>query len=270
MRSSSHAALVASGLAVVGVSGCASGPTAPPMPREVSALAAQYDAAAATLDASAAQTILMQTQPTQKVLRFFTGLQFFRDIVDDATSLTPDAARALDVRGSIDAHAPCPGWNDASARDEDDATRGFIDVTIGVEETRVQRAFTGHATRCQFIARQSGANIDVVVTMDLQVDLGGDIGLGDAAPAILVRATNASGMVDGVALDLERRVFSFRLDRDGSIETLVDLAPLDPNLRGSVLLALRGDGTWSLRSREGEWTCDSTESAACMLRSAAG
>jgi hypothetical protein len=142
-------------------------------------------------------------------------------------------------------------------------------VTIGVEETRVQRAFTGRATRCQFETKQAGTSMNVVATMDLQVDLGADIGLGDPAPAILVRATNASGMVDGVALDLAQRVFSFRLDRDRSIETLVDVTTLDSKLRGSVLLALRDDGTWSLRTQRGEWVCENAGSASCMLVSAA-
>lgn len=248
-------------------SSCGAVPSAPPQPKEISALAAQYNAAAGSLDAQTARAIFTQTQPLQQVLGSFTGLRFFRDIIDDATSISPNAASALDVQGSIEAHSPCPGWTDDPS--PDDATQGFIDVTIGVEETRVQRAFTGQATRCQFVTQQAGATVNVVATMDLQVDLGGDIGLGETAPAILVRATNATGTIDGVALDLQHRVVSFRLERDGSIETLVDLTALDPELRGSVLLALRKDGTWSLRTRQGEWVCDAAGSAPCTLGSAA-
>ena len=268
MQSWRSAAFVSAGLAfIASTSDCNAVPAAPPPPKEISALAAQYDAVSGQLDAQTARAIFTQTQPLQRVLRSFTGLRFFRDIIDDATSISPNAASALDVQGSIEAHSPCPGWTDDPS--PDDATQGFIDVTIGVEETRVQRAFMGEATRCQFVTQQAGTKLNVVATMDLQVDLGGDIGLGETAPAILVRATNATGTVDGVALDLQQRVLSFRLERDGSIETLVDLTALDPDLRGSALLALRSDGTWSLRTRQGEWVCDAAGSAPCTQGSAA-
>lgn len=237
------------------------------MPEEVEALAAQYDSAAASLDANTAQTVFMQTLPLQTVLGSFTGLRFVRDVIDNATAITPDAASALDIQGTIDAHAPCPGWNGHASAE--DTSQGFVDVAIGVDATRVQRAFSGHATRCRFVTQQAGTNLNVDATMDLQVDLGGDIGFGETAPAILIRATNASGSIDGAALDLQQRVFSFRLDRDGSIETLVELTPLVPTLHGSVLLALRNDGRWSLRTRHGEWVCDSAGSASCMLASSA-
>jgi hypothetical protein len=244
------------------VSACSPLPAPPPMPQEVAALAAQYDAAAAKLDPQTARTIFMQTQPLQKVLSSFTGLLFFRDVIDNATSVDPDSAIALDVQGTIDAHAPCPGWSD-------DKSQGFIDVTLGVEATRVQRAFIGHATQCHFVTQQAGTTLNVVATMDLQVDLGSDIGLGDTAPAVLVRATNVSGAVDGLALDLAGQVVSFRLDRDSAIETLVDLTPFHLSVQGSVLLVLQSDGTWSLRTRSGEWICDSAGSAPCMAGPAA-
>lgn len=111
------------------VSSCGPGPAAPPMPNEVQALAAQYDAAAASLDANTARIVFMQTQALQTVLGSFTGLRFVREVIDNATSITPAAAGALEIQGTIDAHAPCPGWS------VDDTSQGFIDVAIGVDAT---------------------------------------------------------------------------------------------------------------------------------------
>jgi hypothetical protein len=101
--------------------------------------------------------------------------------------------------------------------------------------------------------------------MDIQVDLGRSLGFGDPAPSILVRASNVDGAVDGVPFDLSNAVVSFRLGKDDSVETYVDVAALGLGLTGSVLLTSLGDGSWALRVRDGEWTCAIEGSTPCTF-----
>lgn len=234
------------------------------MPQAVTSLARQYDGANARLDADSARAVLERTVPLQVVLGAFSGLQFLRDIVEDATSVEFDESDlAVEVQGSIDAHTPCPGWVANAPEDED--VQGFIDVTIGVEESRVQRSFSGHATNCKFLAGQTEMRSNVAATMDIQVDLGRSLGFGDPTPPILVRATRVAGTVNNVPIDLTSQVVSFRLGNDDSVETYVDIATLGLGLTGSVLLTSHDDGSWALRVRDGEWSCDAEGSTPCVF-----
>jgi hypothetical protein len=198
----------------------------------------------------------------REVLEAISGLGFIRDVVESATSID-DPDLAVDVDGALDAHAACPGWD--ATLPADDATNGFIDVTIGVEDTRVQRSFSGHATNCRFVTERSGQRANAVASMDLEVDLGGSLGLGESVPAILVRATNLSGTIGTVPLALGQQVVSFRLLADDSVETLIAMATLPISVAGTALIALRPDGSWSLRARDSEWVCSTSGgSAPCV------
>jgi hypothetical protein len=263
----------------LGVIACGCGtpaPFPPPLPQPVIALAAQYNTVTAHLDALEVAELLAQTHALQVTVQSFTGLRFLRNTIENATSAMLNTELAFDIQGAIEAQAPCTGWNDGTPLDAE--IQGVLDVTIGVQATRVQRAFTGHATNCRFLAEQAeqagknGASSRVVATMDVQVDLGHSVGFGDPASAILVRATNISGTVDGVALALTgSQVFSFRLNSDQSIATLLDLGELAAGAgdAGTVLLTLRQDGSWAVRTRDGEWVCGSEGSDACVLDDAA-
>jgi hypothetical protein len=238
------------------------------MPQAVATLAAQYDAVNATLDATTARTVLERTQPLQAVIRSFAGFEFLRSMVEDATSVDfDDTQLAVDIQGSIHAHTPCPGWQDGTPLDA--ATQGFIDVTIGVESSRVQRSFGGHTTQCRFIADQPGARSNILATMDLEIDLGGSLGFGEPPPAILVRASNVTGLIDNTAMNLADQVISFRLGNDSSIETFVDLTTLGAGLSGSALLAALVDGRWAVRVRDGQWICSAGGSEPCVFQAGA-
>ncbi len=226
-------------------------------------MAAQYASPSAALEAAMTGAVLGQTQPTQTVLQALWGLRFVRDVVSDATSATSESTDlAFEVQGSAFAHAACPGWGEPG---ETEASRGYIEVTIGLEESQVQRAFAGHATSCKFVTDRGEQRSNVIATMDLQIDLGDDLALGESAGALLVRATNVSGTVDGVSLGLGQQVFSFRFGEDDAIETLIDVGPMKLGVSGTLLLALRNDGVWALKTRTGEWTCSSAGSGPCVL-----
>jgi hypothetical protein len=244
---------VTAGLCAAAIA-CNTSPSPPPMPQAVATLAAQYDAPTATLDPATARTIFEQTAPLRPALGSFTGLTFLRETLEDATAVEFDHMDiANDVQGSIEAHTACPGWeNDPTP---DDATAGSIDVTMGVENSKVQRAFAGHATECRFLAGPQGASSNVQATMTLEVDLGSDLGFGDPAPPILIRASNATIAVNDMSVDLLEHGLSFRLNTDGSVSTLIDPTTFGFGTAGTLLLTARPDGSWALRVRDGEWIC---------------
>jgi hypothetical protein len=232
---------------------CTGAAETPATPGAVVALADAYDQPTAVLTADSARAVVDRTQALREVLQALRGLQFLRDIVEDATSLSDADIESLAVRGALDARTACPGWSDATLPDQ--ATDGSIEVTIGVDASRVQRAFGGRATECRFVTLIAGQRANAVATMVLEVDLGGSLGLGEPTPAILVRATNLSGSVGNVALNLGPEVLSFRLLEDGAIDSLVDTVTLVPGSIGSVLLELSSDGTVTVRGRDGDWAC---------------
>ena len=232
--------------------GCAAAPEAPVAPEAVVALADAYENPTAMLTPATARAVVDRTQPLRGVLEAVRGLQFIRDIVENATSIDDGDIESLQVRGALDARAACPGWDDAPP---DQSLDGTIEVTIGVEESRVQRAFGGRATNCRFVTEVAGQRSNAVASMELEVDLGGSLGLGEPAPPILVRGTNVSGSVNGVALSLGSQALSFRLLEGGAIETLVDIATLGSGMTGNVLVVLHADGRVSLRARDGDWMC---------------
>lgn len=243
---------------------CSYAPEPPAEPAEVAALAAQYARPSASLEGATTAMVWNQMESTRAVLQALSGLRFMRDIVSDATSATSDSSDLdLDVQGTALAHAPCPGWGN-----EPESARGYIEVTIGVEESQVQRAFAGHATDCKFVTIRGDVRSNVIATMDLQIDLGDDVELGESTDALLVRAAQVTGTIDGLPLGLGRQVFSFRLGEDDAIETLIDLEPMQLGLSGTLLLVLRTDGVWALKTRTGEWTCGSG-SGPCALDQAA-
>ena len=252
-----HGALLAAG--------CTAAPEPPPEPVEVASLAQAYASPSANLEPAVMGSVLDRTLPTRIVLEALSGLGFVRDVVRDATEATSETTDLeLDVQGSVLARSACPGW--AAEGAESESERGYIEVTIGVQDSRVQRAFAGRATKCKFVTvRSDGLRSNIVATMDLQIDLGRELALRDPPPALLLRATNASGAIDGVPLALGAEVFSFRLGDEVSIETLVELAPLALGLSGTCLLGLQSDGAWALETQAGRWACGSAGSGPCVL-----
>jgi hypothetical protein len=211
---------------------CAAAPEPPPTPQAVVALSERYERPTGTVDEHTARKIVERRLPQAKALKALAGLTFLRDVIEDATSHDLDAADlTVDVQGSIDVHARCPGWDRGIVGDEDKT--GFVELTMGVEASRVQRAFTGRATHCRFNAQLGGESVKVTASMAVELDLGHSLGLGEPVPALLVRFSELSTRVSEdlgrrhaeLALDLSDvgQALSVRVGGDDVLETLVDL-----------------------------------------------
>ncbi len=142
---------------------------------------------------------------------------------------------------------------------------GLIRLTIGVDRSRIQRAFSGRAERCRYATELDGAAVDVTVTADLELDVGRALGLGESLPeAVLVRASNLSGDIRGdIVAHAEHPLLHFKLGEEGTLETLLDLADL--GLSGTVVLIVRADQSLGVRVEDGEWICGPTPSEPCEL-----
>lgn len=273
---------------VLGTQACTVAPEPPQAPRAVLQLSKRYDAPTASLDQRVAQQLFDEPVPNYTELKTLAGLAFVRDVIARALS-TPDideTARALDVQGSIAIHAPCPGWKPMAAAE--DAETGYVDVLVGVDDSRVQRAFMGSVTACRFLANLGGERAKVQASMQLEVDLGRSVALGDPVPPILMSAMELSAELsvplshelsgealavlsdaispDGLRLELDTadRALSLRIADDDLVETLIDLEPLDLGTSGTILLGFRDNGSFDLRGRDSAWTCGSDGSTACV------
>lgn len=239
-------------LALTGVSGCSASPELPDVPREVVALAASYDHPSASLSSDNADAIMEYTRDLRQRLRILSGLKFVGSAVQDATNATAENQdSSVNLRGSITARTLCPGPDDAST---DQAPRGSIEFTIGIENSQTQRAFRARMDQCRFQVETGAA---ATITAELQVDLGGRLGLAQPIRRdLLIRAANvAVSDLGGDAEDFELALIHFRLTRDSTLQALIDLDSLGIGLVGSVLLELAGDGSVALRGRNGAWRC---------------
>jgi hypothetical protein len=247
--------------------GCAAAPEPPPTPQAVMRLSQRYERLTASMDAAAARDLIDRRLPQYAALEALRSLAFLRDVIADATSPeTEDAAGAIDVQGSLEVHAPCPGWDAHDGPNDTEA--GFIELVIGVDASRVQRAFTGRAENCRFVARHSGQEENVTASMQLELDLGHSLGLGERVPALLIRAeevsTESSDLTGELELGDPSEVLSVRVVDAGRLEMLIELESLDIGKYGSFLLALREDERVGVRGRDGEWVCGRKRSDPCV------
>lgn len=246
---------------------CTVAPEPPPTPQAVVQLSECYDRPTASLDQPTARRLFEQRLPQLAALESLAGLAFLRQVIAQGT--TPDidgAEQSLDVQGSLEIHAPCPGWDALPAADEDES--GFIDLVIGVDDSRVQRAFTGRATACRFAAKLGDERVKVDASMQFEVDLGHSLGLGEPIPAILLRMFELSAELsdtgDRLDLDALGSSVSARIGGQDLLETLIDLEPLNLGQQGTILLGLRDDGSVGVRGRDSAWVCSGKRSAACV------
>jgi len=271
--------------------GCTIAPEPPEAPRAVLQLSESYDQPTASLDQSTAEQLFDESVPNYTELKTLAGLSFVRDVIARAlkTPAVDEAALQLDVQGSLTIHAACPGWEPNSHTPDPEA--GYVDFVVGVDDSRVQRAFAGSVTECRFIANLAGERAKVQASMQLEVDLGRHLALGDRVPTILLSASQLSAALsvalspdladglwgdlaaelapDGLAFDLATadRRWSLRIAGEDLVETLVDLddlAELDVGTTGTILLGLRDDGTLNVRGRDSAWSCGSDGSVLCV------
>lgn len=242
---------------------CAPAPEAPKPPAAVIALAQAYETPTASLDPSSVRAVLERASPSLETLAVFAGLSLVREIARDASSsIDTDRDYLLDLQGTLRSRTPCPGDGGGASRVEDD---GLIRLTIGVDRSRIQRAFSGRAERCRYATEVDGAAVDVTVSAGLELDVGRALGLGEPLPqAVLVRASELSADIKGdIVAHPEHPLLHFKLGEDGTLETLLDLADL--GLSGTAVLIVRADQRLGVRVEEGEWICGPTPSEPCAL-----
>jgi hypothetical protein len=252
---------------------CTAAPEPPPTPQAVVQLSLRYDRPTGTLDEALAREIVDARWPHVKALKTLAGLSFLREVIAEGTTPDIEGADSIDVQGSLAVHAPCPGWERVSAATE--AETGFVELMMGVDASRVQRAFTGRATACRFSAQRGKERVNVTASMAVELDLGRSLGLGEAVPSLLVRFSELSSALSidstgsSVALALadiadDGDALSLRMGGDAVLETLVDLETLGMGQQGTFLLALLDDSSVRLRGRDSAWVCSSKRSDPCV------
>jgi hypothetical protein len=240
-------------------SACSDAPTPPPLPAAVLQLADRYEALTASMDEPTARAVLDRASAQSTNVEIYRDLFFLRTVIEDATAAAESQTEVpVDLQGSLLVHGPCPGW---TAETEPDPSDGFIELAIGVEESRAQRAFAGFVEGCRFIS----AGVGLSLSAYLELDLGTSLGLGEVVPPLLVRATGVTLTWTAPARVVQLPELHFRLHEDGMIERLVELSELGAGVSGSAILSAHADGTLGLRVREGEWLCGVDRSQPCAL-----
>lgn len=242
-----------------------SAPEPPPTPRAILRLSERYEHLTASLDRATAERIVERRPPQFDALEALAGLTFLRDVLSDVNLSAADGTDLpIEVQGSLRVHAPCPGWEPSDAQRPDESETGFVELTLGVDGSRVQRAFTGTASHCKFAAERWGRRATVRVSMTLEVDLGHSFVPGDPLPPLLLHASEVR--IESYASDLGKppNEFSVRMDSDEVLETLIDLETLNLGQSGTFLLALREDGRSRLRGRDDAWLCGHLRSDPCV------
>jgi hypothetical protein len=258
---------LAGSVAVAAAVGCTSAPEPPSPPVAVVRLSERYERPTGSVDEATAREVVDRRMPLYEALEALAGIAFLRDVIAEAASAEQaDPQLAIDVQGALEVHAPCPGW-DAEAMPRE-AETGFIELVIGVDASRVQRAFTGRTRNCQFVAERGKHGPKLTASMTMELDLGRSLGLGEPVPSLLIRATELSSeleaAVDGFQLDEGTDVLSLRVGDDDRLETLLELESLDIGQSGTLLLALHEDDRMGVRGREGEWICGRKRREPCV------
>jgi hypothetical protein len=244
---------------------CLSAPEPPPTPRAILRLSERYEHLTARLDRATAERIVERRPPQLDALEALAGLTFLRDVLSDVSLSAADGTDLpIEVQGSLSVHAPCPGWEPSDAPRPDEEETGFVELTLGVDGSRVQRAFTGTASHCKFAAERWGRRAAVSVSMALEVDLGHSFVPGEPLPPLLLHASDVRIASDERDHGKSLNEFSVRMDAADVPETLIELETLNLGQTGTFLLALREDGRSRLRGRDDAWLCGRLRSEPCV------
>jgi len=264
-----HLAQVTAFFAFASSAACVSMPDPPPHPEDLSALAAQYEYPRAVLPIELVQRLVDEGQRRAELGEILNRLRFVRTAVVDTSVGVEQSGNFAEflVQGTITATVPCPG--DGSTPTVDAGANGVLRLKLGVEESRLRRGFEGSAEQCRLLATSPSApDQRVTVSADIVGDLGADLSVGNTMLSdILIKLTNVRGTAVSTAgtVELSEHEYHFRLTRNEAFEVLLDPASLGLPDLGSVVFALRADGSVALRESRGEWICGGGGEA-CVLR----
>ena len=124
------------------------GPADVPDTPDLSGVIEQYRNPTAVLDPASADSALAEMPQLGRLAAGLRASGYATNTVDEAgrSSSRKDEDKALDIQGTIRVNIRCPGELDDPLYDAD--TNGTLDVTIGVDESRVRRGVRGRATNC--------------------------------------------------------------------------------------------------------------------------
>ncbi|HEY2404377.1 MAG TPA: hypothetical protein VGI10_00135 [Polyangiaceae bacterium] len=270
---------------------CVDVPDAPARQAELSADYAAFDHPTATLSPANVAVIVSAFAASAAVPQGGGAFALLHKLVSDSNQALANEAGLLDdftVAGSAEARLPCsaaagapptvavtsalspsrassPGLAAVSVPSV--AAAGEIMLTLGVENSKIQRALRGSVEHCELLLIGSTALPAMTMgTADLTLDLGGDLEIGaELTLPILVRVTSvrADSPSTVAVTALPPSGYEFRLTNDGAVQLLIQAAMFSAPV-GTVVVTLSADGGLGVRDKRGAWTCPGNH-APCTL-----
>ena len=252
------------GVLFIACAGCIASPRPPDEHEELEELWQRYEEPTAVLDANDART-LSNASGWLGQARLIAGFQFVQSRWSDSidrVSTSTDIRDLVRAQGKLEIREPCPGYDEDSSPNAD--LNGYVDVTLGVKSSAIQRTFSGVARDCRFVTvLPQGDPVQVTLTADFNADLGHTVALGGDLPgAILVEATELTldlSTASGSTRERHVRV-DFRLE-PSSVETLAELPAGGVDGEGTAVVVAYSSGAVGIRVSDGEWQCGTADTA---------
>lgn len=234
----------------LGLSACGGAAEIPDTP-DLTGLQDDYRNPTAVLDPASAESALAEMPNLGRLAAGLRASGYATNTVDgagEASSKRNDDS-ALDIQGSIRVNIRCPGELEDPVYDPE--TNGTLAVTIGVDESRIQRGVAGRANGCVLRGDELGIPIRVEIDGAFAFDLGSDLSLRDRWSGTLLMVIYGDIRIG----DLELRNLSARWSAE-HFEYLFVLNDLT-----WVIAQLSSDGI-TIRDKDITWFCPDGRSCA--------
>ena len=246
-------AALGAGVLVAALFGCTGAADVPPVP-DLSGLEQSYEAPSAELtDSPSVQAAVDSVPELQDLAAAFRATGALIDPIDNASEMAVDTSGAgIRVRGTIRVEVRCPGADRTPLYDA--ATNGTFTLSLAVQDNSIRGAFGADAEHCISSTNVGGTLLPIELDGRIDVDLGGDIRLGQASAR-----SNMLFSIDG-SITVGEATFqdvSARLEGE-RFEFLVQTS------RGSVVLFVT-DGGIGLRDQTGTWFCQ-VDTGTCAIQ----
>jgi hypothetical protein len=240
--------LALSSIALALCSSACSGPADVPNTPDLTGELDRYKHPTATLDPASADSALAEMPNLGRLAAGLRSSGYATNTVDEAgrSSSRRDEDNALDIQGSIHINIRCPG-DDPDNPVYDADTNGTLDVTIGVDESRIRRGIAGRATNCVLGAEEAGVPIRIAIDGAFAFDLGRDLSIRERWSGELL-------MIIYGDIDIEGLPMLRNLSARWNAERFEYLFVLDNENRDWVIAQLSDDGI-TIRDKNVTWFC---------------